>query len=100
MNSIVRPSRSCRPGSRLTTSACVETSSARAGRRLDQAQEQAPGGALPAPRLPDQPERLALEDLEADAVHRPHHAPLLPPGARLLAEVLAQLANVDQGLAW
>ena len=57
--------------------------------RLDRAQDAARGRGLAAAALADQRQRLALVDVEADAVHRPHVAdrPLqeaLPDGKELL----------------
>ena len=65
--------------------------------RLVQAHHDAGERRLPAPRLPHQPHRLALEDLQIHAVDRVHVAdPLLeqdPAGDR---EELAQAADADE----
>ncbi len=42
------------------------------GRRLERAQDAARRGRLSAAALPDQSQRLALVDVEVDAVHRAH----------------------------
>ena len=66
-------------------------------RRLVQAHHHAGERRLPAPRLPHQPHRLALEDLQIHAVHRVHVAdPLLeqdPAGDR---EELAEPTDADE----
>ena len=43
--------------------------------RLHEPQQRVAERRLPAPGLPDQPERLAAVDVEVHAVHRPQHAP-------------------------
>src|SRR5581483_3365032 len=72
----------------------------RAARGLEQASDEAGGGALPAAGLPHDPERLAAHHVERDAVHRVHrrHLPLEDDPARD-REVLNEVADLDERLA-
>ena len=66
-----------------------------AGRRLDQPHHAVRDGRLAAPRLADEPEHLALSQLERDAVDRVHErAAAGDPAAD--AEVLDQVANLER----
>ena len=60
-------------------------------RRVDEPDHEASGRGLAAPRFPDEPERFALADVEADAVHRVDHA--APQ-----REVLLQVADREDGI--
>ena len=86
------------PPAQMRDVAAVEVDLARG--RLEQPGDEAGGGALAAPALADDPQRLAPVDGEADPVDRPHGADLAleddPPGDR---EVLDEVARLEQRLA-
>ncbi len=70
-----------------------------AGGRLDQAQHAAPGGRLAAPALADEPQRLALVDVEGDAVDRVDVAGRALQHTALDGEVLLEVADLEQAHA-
>ncbi len=65
--------------------------------RLDEAEERAPDGRLAAAGLPDQAERLAAPDLEADVVDGLHVADLALEDAAAHREELRQVLDLDEG---
>ena len=71
-----------------------------AGRRLVELQDRAAGRRLAAPRLPDEPERLALLDEEIDAVDRAHCPDLaLEDDPLRQREVHLQCFDIEEVLA-
>src|SRR5215203_5775623 len=68
-------------------------------RRLQKAKDEAGERTLAAPRLPYQPERLALSDGEVDAVHGLHVPDRALQHARLYGEVHFQVFGLQQMLA-
>ena len=63
----------------------------------DQAHDEPGRGGLAAARFADDPEGLALQDLEIDAVHRPHHG-LGGAEALLHREMLHEAVDGEEGL--
>ena len=66
--------------------------------RLDQAQHAAPGGRLAAAGFADQPQRLAVADLEIDAVDGMDAAGLAAEQAALERKLLGQVRDPEQWL--
>src|SRR5262249_12043970 len=70
-----------------------------ARRGLDQAQHTASGGRFAAAGFADQPERLAMADLEVDAVNRVEAGDLAAEQTAREGKPLAQLRHLEQRLA-